>query len=262
LRDKRLALTDGRHRACRRSGLRAAELGSSIPVGPRGEGMIVQVGNGTIALAEKVGGTEDGFVQMMNEYSKRLGLAHTHFDNSWGGPSPNHYSTARDLANLSRALIREFPDYYRWYSLREFTWNGIRQPNRNGLLYRDPSVDGIKTGHTESAKFCLVSSAKRNDMRLISVVLGSPSEKAREDASAALLNYGFTFYETVKLQQAGKAVLQPRIYKGATETVGEQPARHQRHDSARTGGHDHEATIKGPLVAPLPRACQRVGSTR
>jgi serine-type D-Ala-D-Ala carboxypeptidase (penicillin-binding protein 5/6) len=268
LREKRLALTDPvviSEHAWRSEGSRSfMELGSSIPVETLVKGMIVQSGNdATIALAEKVGGTEDGFVQMMNEYAKRLGLKNTHFDNSWGGPSPGHYSTARDLATLSRAIIREFPEYYKWYSLKEFTWNGIRQPNRNGLLYRDATVDGIKTGHTESAKYCLVSSAKRDGMRLVSVVLGSPSEKAREDASAALLNYGFTFYETVKLQQAGKTVLNPRIYKGDTQTVAVGSLRDISVTIARGRAATlmKEATIKGPLVAPLP-AGSAVGEYR
>ncbi len=140
--------------------------------------------------------------------------------NSWGGPRREPLLHARDIATLGSALIRDFPEYYKWYSQREFTWNKHKQQNRNGLLIRDPSVDGIKTGHTESAKYCLVSSAKRNGMRLISVVLGSPSIKAREDASAALLNYGFTFYETVKLQDAGTAVLTPQVFKGEADRGG------------------------------------------
>ena len=230
------------------------EVGSQVPVEVLIKGMIVQSGNdATIALAEKLGGSEDGFAQMMNEYAKRLGLTSTHFTNSWGGPSPAHYSTARDLANLSRAIVREFPDNYRWYSLREFTWNGKTQPNRNGLLARDPSVDGIKTGHTDSAKYCLVSSARRNGMRLISVVLGSPTIKAREDASAALLNYGFTFYETVRLQSAGKAVLTPQVFKGATGSVAVGSARDISVTLARgqSAAVQKEATVRGPLIAPL-----------
>jgi serine-type D-Ala-D-Ala carboxypeptidase (penicillin-binding protein 5/6) len=236
-------------------------LGSQVPVEMLIKGMIVQSGNdATIALAEKIGGTEDGFVQMMNEYAKRLGLKGTHFQNSWGGPSPEHYTTARDLAALSRAIIREHPEYYKWYSVREFTWNGIRQPNRNGLLYRDNTVDGIKTGHTESAKYCLVASARRNGMRLISVVLGSPSEKAREDASAALLNYGFTFFETVPLVAGGKALLNPDVFKGAADTVAVGPARDVSVTVPRGQGDSvtREATVNGPLVAPL-KAGQVVG---
>ena len=133
--------------------------------------------------------------------------------------------SAQDIATLSRALIREFPEWYKWYSIREFEWNKIKQQNRNGLLARDPSVDGIKTGHTESAGYCLASSAKRGDMRLISVVLGTKSFKAREDASMALLNYGFTFYETVKAKGAGDVVLKPEVYKGEEDRVTLVPAR-------------------------------------
>jgi D-alanyl-D-alanine carboxypeptidase (penicillin-binding protein 5/6) len=194
------------------------EVHSRVPVEVLIKGMIVQSGNdATIALGERLGGTEGGFVQIMNEYARRLGMKDTNFVNSWGGPDPQHYSTARDLATLSAAIIRDYPDYYRWYSLREFTWNKHTQPNRNGLLDRDASVDGIKTGHTESARYCLVSSAKRGNQRLISVVLGSPTIRAREDASAALLNYGFTFFETVQVVEGRKALLKARIYKGEEE---------------------------------------------
>jgi D-alanyl-D-alanine carboxypeptidase (penicillin-binding protein 5/6) len=230
------------------------EVNSRVPAEVLIKGMIVQSGNdATIALAEKLGGTESGFVQIMNEYASRLGMKGTHFTNSWGGPDANHYSTARDLATLSVALIRDFPDYYKYYSIREFTWNKHTQPNRNGLLMRDSSVDGIKTGHTESAKYCLVSSAKRNGMRLISVVLGSPSISAREDASAALLNYGFTFFETIRLQDAGKAMLTPRVFKGEAETVPVGSARAISITIARGQGDSlqKETNVNAPLVAPL-----------
>jgi serine-type D-Ala-D-Ala carboxypeptidase (penicillin-binding protein 5/6) len=230
------------------------ELGSMVQVEDLIKGMIVQSGNdATIALAEKIGGTESGFVQIMNTYSQRLGLKGTHWANSWGGPAADHYSTARDIATLSSSLIHRFPDYYRYYSMREFTWNKHTQQNRNGLLGRDPSVDGIKTGHTESAKYCLVSSAKRNGMRLISVVLGSPSIKAREDASATLLNYGFTFYETVKLQDAGKPVITPRVFKGSAESVAVGSPGEISITLARGQGASltKEAKINSPLVAPL-----------
>jgi D-alanyl-D-alanine carboxypeptidase (penicillin-binding protein 5/6) len=230
------------------------ELGSQVPVEDLIKGMIVQSGNdATIALGEKVGGSESGFVQMMNTYAQRLGLKGTHFANSWGGPSPDHYSTARDIATLSSALIRNFPDYYRYYSMREFTWNKHTQQNRNGLLARDPTVDGIKTGHTESAKYCLVSSAKRNGMRLISVVLGSPNIKAREDASAALLSYGFTFFETIKLQDAGRPVLTPHVFKGAAQSVAVGSPNDISITIARGLGDKltKEAKINGPLIAPL-----------
>ena len=219
LREKRLSLNDivtiSEH-AWKAEGSRTfAQVGTQIPVDVLIKGMIVQSGNdATIALAEKLGGTEDGFVQMMNSYAAELGLKNSHFENSWGGPGPTHYMSAHDIATLSRALIRDFPEEYKLYSLREFEWNGIKQQNRNGLLARDPSVDGIKTGHTESAGYCLASSAKRGGMRLISVVLGTQSFKAREDASAALLNYGFTFFETVKAKARGRRGAQARGVQG------------------------------------------------
>src|SRR5882724_10718282 len=196
------------------------KVGTRVPVDVLIKGMIVQSGNdATIALAERVGGSEAAFVQMMNGTAQRLGMRGTHFEDASGLPSPTHYSTARDLATLSRAIIRDFPEYYGIYSLREFTWNSIRQENRNGLLERDPSVDGIKTGHTETAGYCLISSAMRSGMRLIAVVLGAPGITARENGSAALLNYGFSTFETVSIRRAGEAVLKPRVYKGTEQYV-------------------------------------------
>jgi D-alanyl-D-alanine carboxypeptidase (penicillin-binding protein 5/6) len=192
------------------------QVGTQAPVEVLIQGMIVQSGNdATIALAERIGGTEETFAALMNNYAKALGMKDSHFMNSSGLPAPEHYMTARDMATLGAAIIREFPDYYKWYSQREFTWNKIRQENRNGLLGRDPSVDGIKTGHTESAGYCLVTSAKRNNMRLISVVLGTSSMKVREDASQALLNYGYTFYETRKIHSAGESLQDARVWKAA-----------------------------------------------
>jgi D-alanyl-D-alanine carboxypeptidase (penicillin-binding protein 5/6) len=139
----------------------------------------------------------------------------THFEDSSGLPSPNHYTTARDMSLLATALIRDFPQYYKYYSVREFEHNGIKQQNRNGLLGRDPSVDGLKTGHTDSAGYCLVTSALRDGMRLVSVVLGSTSMKGREDASAALLNYGFTFYDTKLVAKAGEKLAHTHVWKAA-----------------------------------------------
>jgi len=194
------------------------QVGTSIPVDILLKGMIVQSGNdATIALAEHVGGTEAAFAQIMNEYARRLGLTGTHYVNSDGLPSPEHYTTARDVSTLANALIRDYPQYYPLFSLREFRWNNIRQGNRNGLLGKDPSVDGLKTGHTDSAGYCLAASASRNGMRLVSVVMGAPSIKAREEASAALLGYGYTFFETVRLKGANETVLKPHVYKGASE---------------------------------------------
>lgn len=196
------------------------ELGKPVPVNILIMGMIVQSGNdATIALAERIAGTEDTFVQMMNSNAQRLKMVGTHFDNSSGLPSPQHYTTARDMALLANAIIREYPQYYRWYSVREFEYHGIKQQNRNGLLTRDPSVDGMKTGHTESAGYCLVTSAMREGMRLVSVVLGSASMKAREDASAALLNYGFTFYDTKLIAKGGTKLASADLWKAASSPV-------------------------------------------
>lgn len=183
-------------------------------------GMIVQSGNdATIALAEHVAGSEDAFVQQMNAFAQRIGMRDTHFTNAPGLPDPEHYSTARDIATLSRTMIAEFPEYYDWYATPEYTFNGIRQYNRNALLRRDESVDGIKTGHTESAGYCLASSAERSGMRLIAVVMGSKSEEARAQESQSLLNYGFRFFEAHKLYARGQALAEPKLWKGEVESV-------------------------------------------
>jgi len=218
LKDGKLNLKETAHiseRAWKAEGSRTfLQVGTQVPVEVLIQGMIVQSGNdATIALAERVGGTEETFAALMNNYAKQLGMKGSHFVNSTGLPSPEHYMTARDMAILGSAVIREFPEYYRWYSQREFTWNNIRQENRNGLLVRDPTVDGIKTGHTETAGYCLVSSAKRSNMRLIAVVLGTASMKAREDASQALLNYGYNFFETQKLRASGEPLQTARVWK-------------------------------------------------
>jgi D-alanyl-D-alanine carboxypeptidase (penicillin-binding protein 5/6) len=232
------------------------QVGTQVPLDVLLKGMIVQSGNdATIALAEKVGGSEAVFVQLMNEYAKRLGMSDTHFANSDGLPAPGQYSSARDLATLANALIREFPQYYPLFSLREFVWNNIHQDNRNGLLGKDPSVDGLKTGHTDSAGYCLASSANRNGMRLVSVVMGSPTIKAREEASAALLNYGYGFFETLRLKAAHDTVLKPRVYLSASEYAPVGVARDvyvtfprgqsgSLHTSARLAG----ATLRAPLA--------------
>jgi len=266
LRENRLKLTDPvtiSEHAWRSEGSRTfVQVGSTVPAEVLIKGMIVQSGNdATIALAEKIGGTEAAFAQLMNEYGKRLGMKATNFVNSDGLPAADHYTTARDMAILANALIIEFPDYYQWYSLREFTWNNITQHNRNGLLLRDPTVDGMKTGHTDSAGFCLVTSAKRDGMRLVSVVMGSASIKAREDASAALLNYGYTFYETAKVKSAGEVLLKPRVYKSADEYVTLAVPR----DIVLTVGRGQIASLKStahlfkePLIAPLT-ANQAIG---
>ncbi len=196
------------------------ETGSLVPVEDLIKGMIIQSGNdATIALAEHVAGTEEAFVDLMNAQAAELGMKHTHFTNSTGLPDPNHYSTARDILKLTRALIRDFPQEYRWYSQKSFTWSGIKQSNRNKLLWQDKRVDGVKTGHTESAGFCLVSSAVDRNMRLISVVLGTKSNQARIRQSQALLNYGFRFFETRRLYKQGEKLAETRIWKGAVEQL-------------------------------------------
>ncbi len=196
------------------------EVGKQIPVQDLLIGMIVQSGNdATVALAEHVAGTEEAFAGYMNQYAKELGMTGSHFADASGMPHPEHFMTARDIAIMARALITEFPDYYKWYSMKEYTFNGIVQHNRNRLLYSDTSVDGIKTGHTEAAGFCLVSSAQRNGMRLIAVVLGADSDSARASASQSLLNYGFSFFETHKLYDGNSKLVDARVWKGAQETV-------------------------------------------
>ena len=194
------------------------EVGSQVTVEELLLGMIVQSGNdASVALAEHLAGTESVFAGVMNQYAAALGMHSSHFENATGLTSEQHYSTARDLATLARAIIREFPDYYRWYSLKEYEYNDISQNNRNSLLWRDASVDGMKTGHTDDAGYCLVSSAKRDGMRIVSVVLGTASAKSRVDGSQALINYGFRFFETKLLYKAGEAVTKARIWKSEKE---------------------------------------------
>ena len=179
-------------------------------------GMIVQSGNDAcIALAEAIAGSEDVFAQMMNREAQRLGMKNTSFVNASGLPDPKHYSTARDLGLLAAALIRDFPEYYPLYSLREYRYNNITQPNRNRLLWLDPNVDGLKTGYTESAGFCLIASGKRGARRLLSVVLGANSDSARVQESQKLLNYGFQFYDSVKLYDKDQAVSTLEVLKGS-----------------------------------------------
>lgn len=196
------------------------ELGKPVSIQDLILGMIVQSGNdATIALAERIAGTEETFSQLMNANAKRLGMVGSHFENSSGLPSPQHYTTARDLSLLANAIIREYPQYYKWFSVHEFVHNGIKQQNRNGLLEKDPTVDGLKTGHTDLAGFCLVTSALRDGMRLVSVVMGSGSMKERESASAALLNYGFTFYDTKLIVKGGAVLANSRVWKGQSASV-------------------------------------------
>jgi D-alanyl-D-alanine carboxypeptidase (penicillin-binding protein 5/6) len=196
------------------------EVNKQVSIEDLLQGMIIQSGNdASVALAEHVAGSEQTFATMMNEQASRLGMNNSHFENSMGLPTPNHVSTARDLAILAQALIREFPDYYRWDSQKEFTYNSITQQNRNQLLWRDASVDGVKTGFTDDAGYCMVASAKREDMRLISVVMGTASPNARSNESQSLLNYGFRFFETHRLYEAKNALTEVRVRKGETSKL-------------------------------------------
>jgi len=196
------------------------EVGSRVSIENLLLGMIVQSGNdASVALAEHIAGTESVFAELMNQNATKLGMHSSHFRNATGLPAEGHITTARDLTTLARAVISEFPDYYAWHSVKEFTYNGIKQSNRNSLLWRDDSVDGLKTGHTDDAGYCLVASAKRDDMRIISAVMGTSSTRARTDGSQALINYGFRFYETRLLFKAGQEITTARIWKSANENT-------------------------------------------
>ncbi len=196
------------------------EVGSRVSVDELMKGIIIQSGNdASVALAEHIAGSEEAFVSLMNEYARILAMKDTHFVNATGWPHKKHFTTPRDLAVLVAAIIREFPEHYAWYSEKEYTYNGIRQFNRNKLLWQDTSVDGIKTGHTEAAGFCLAASAKKGDMRLISILLGAKSETARTTESQKLLTFGFRFYETHKLYAANQPLTTARIWKGESELI-------------------------------------------
>lgn len=197
------------------------EVGKKVSVRDLIKGMVIQSGNdASVALAEHVAGSEEVFAELMNKYAQSLGMTHTHYVNATGLPNEDHYTTARDLAILAQALIDKFPEEYKWYSEKKFTFNGITQYNRNKLLWQDASVDGLKTGHTESAGYCLVSSAKRDNMRLISVVLGTDSAKIRIRESQKLLNYGFRFFETHQLYTADQRLHDVKVWEGQQDTVG------------------------------------------
>ena len=196
------------------------EAGKKVSVRDLLSGIVIQSGNdATVAMAEYVAGSEEGFVDFMNAYASELGLSNTLFQNAVGWTDPNHFSSVNDLAQLTKALIANFPDHYATYKEKEFTFSGIRQLNRNKLLWRDDSVDGVKTGHTESAGYCLISSAKRNDMRLIAVVAGSPSENERLISSQRLLEYGFRFFATQKLISKDSEITTAKVWGGKMDEV-------------------------------------------
>ena len=197
------------------------KVGTQVAVEDLIKGMIVQSGNDAcVTLAEGIAGSEETFAQLMNREAQRLGMKSTHFMNATGLPDPEHYTTARDLSILAGALIRDFPEEYKkYYSMKEYTYNGITQPNRNRLLFIDPSVDGVKTGHTDAAGYCLISSALRDKRRLLSVVLGTASDAARASESQKLLNWGFLSYDAVALFAKDQPVASLRVWKGASSEV-------------------------------------------
>ena len=196
------------------------EAGKRVSVRDLLSGIVIQSGNdATVAMAEYVAGSEEGFVDFMNAYASELGLSNTLFQNAVGWTDPNHFSSVNDLAQLTKALIANFPNHYATYKEKEFTFSGIRQLNRNKLLWRDDSVDGVKTGHTDSAGYCLISSAKRNDMRLIAVVAGSPSENERLISSQRLLEYGFRFFATQKLISKDSEITTAKVWGGKMDEV-------------------------------------------
>lgn len=240
------------------------EPGKPVTVEELIHGMVVQSGNDAcIALAEAIAGSEEAFVAMMNREAQRLGLKDTHFVNSTGLPHPQHYSTARDLAELAAAVIRDFPGRYPLYSKRDYRYNNITQSNRNRLLWADPTVDGMKTGYTENAGYCLVSSSRRGERRLISVVLGAASESSRATESQKLLNHGFQSYDGVRLYSGRQPVVTLEVYKGASNSVSAGFLADFHLALPRGQGEKLKARIESmhPLLAPIS-AGQRIGTLK
>jgi D-alanyl-D-alanine carboxypeptidase (penicillin-binding protein 5/6) len=269
LRDKKLSLDQQitvSQRASKAPGSRMfIHAGRNVSIDELLRGMVVQSGNDAcIALAEAVGGDEEGFVRMMNREAARLGMKNSNFVNSSGLPDVKHYSTAHDLHILAAALIRDFPELYaQYYSQKEFRYNNIAQPNRNRLLWLDPSVDGVKTGHTESAGYCLIASSRRNGRRLLSVLLGSTSESTRAQESQKLLNWGFQFFDSVKLYGAGQEVKSLDVWKGASKAVkagftSDVILTVPKGEAEKLRA---ELVAAQPLVAPVAQG-QRVGTLR
>ena len=240
------------------------KLGSQVKLEDLLKGMIVQSGNdAAIALAEHTAGTEQSFVGLMNAYAKQLGMTDTHYSDASGYPVDDHYSSARDIATLTRALIHNFPGDYAVSKIKQITLNGITQPNRNTLLWRDPSVDGVKTGYTAAAGYCMDASAQQGNERMIAVVMGASSEQARADSAMALLNYGFRFYETHKLYDASKPLATPRLWKGAADQLPIGVAENVLVTVKRGDYGKLKASMDIPatLIAPFKKG-QQVGTLR
>lgn len=268
LKQERIALdqvTPVSEKAWRMEGSRMfIEPNKPVTVNELIHGMIIQSGNDAcVALAELISGGEDVFVHLMNEQAKHLGMHNTHFTNTTGLTHPDHYSTAHDLNLLATAIIRDFPQYYPLYSQREYTYNGITQPNRNRLLWLDPNVDGVKTGWTKAAGYCLITSAKRDDRRLISVVMGTASPNARSTESQRLLNYGFQFYDTARPYKKHQPAADLRIWKGAQDKIKAGFDRDINFSLPRGQSEKLKARMeyKQPLVAPVARG-QQIGQVK
>ncbi len=232
------------------------DLGSHVKIEDLLHGVITQSGNdASVALAEHLAGSEDAFADLMNNTAKRIGMKNSHFANAPGMPDAQHYTTAADLTLLGASLIREFPDYYPWFARPEFVYHGIKQQNRNLLLNMDHSVDGIKTGHTEAAGYCLLSSAKREDRRLIAAVMGTASQKYRAEVSLALLNWGFRFFENTRLLGLDKPAGMVRVWKGAADdvAVGTLSPITMSLPRGSTGKIEAKPTVTGRLIAPLSK---------
>jgi D-alanyl-D-alanine carboxypeptidase (penicillin-binding protein 5/6) len=269
LRDKKLSPEQQvrvSERAWRAPGSRMfVQPGRPVTVDELTRGMIIQSGNDAcIALAEAIAGDEEVFVQMMNREAARLGMKNSHFMNASGLPDAQHYTTAQDLYILTAALIRDFPELYgQYYSQKEFRYNNISQPNRNRLLWIDPTVDGVKTGHTEAAGYCLIASSKRGERRILSVLLGSTSEATRAQESQKLLNWGYQFFDSVKLHRAGETVKSLEVWKGSERAVkagftGDLLIAIPKGETEKLKA---ELASQQPLVAPVAKG-QRVGSLR
>lgn len=235
------------------------EVNTKVTVEALFRGMIVQSGNdAAVALAEHVAGSEEVFAQMMNQYAQKLGMYNTNYENATGLPGAEHYTTAHDIAILSSAMIRDFPEHYKWYSEKEYTYNGITQHNRNKLLWRDNTVDGLKTGHTEEAGYCLSASAKRDGMRLMAVVMGTASENARAQEIQKMFNFGFRFFETHQLYAADEAITQTKVWKGETNQLNLGLAQPLSITVPRGRYKDLQAStnIQQPVVAPITKGAE------
>ncbi|MGQ7247516.1 D-alanyl-D-alanine carboxypeptidase family protein [Halomonas sp. V046] len=238
------------------------EVGTQVAVEDLLHGIVIVSGNdASVAMAEYLAGGEGPFADLMNQHAAQLGMENTHYENATGLPSENHYSSARDLMRLARHIILDYPEHYAIYRQKQFTYNGIEQANRNRLLWRDPSVDGLKTGWTDEAGYCLVASGKRDDMRLISVVLGTSSDEARAQETQKLLSYGFRYYETLKLYDQGAVLNTPRVWEGASNElrVGVDKGVFMTVPRSRNAELTAKLNLDDGLVAPIA-AGQQVGS--